>query len=205
MDGLGDPSEEEFGEEQVKHREKIAYAVTKEDFGELVEQVSGRPGSSSESRGSTSQGKSSSSKKKGSGSKRGIDIAPTTATYREDGANERRICPEPPHSWEVNRTLVRCEVIGELGHGLTGLVTEREYRGIRVAVKAGFPFHVMKNKEADTYSHVLNEVEMYRLLEDVQGEVVPRFIVGGHDIMFFPGCMVLIVEKVGEKLDKKEG
>ena len=102
----------------------------------------------------------------------------------------------------VSLAMQRCKVIGRLGQGVTGDVNECDYNGQRVAVKVGWK-HSLGSRDRDCVEHVDREIDIYEVLEDLQGSVVPRVIESGFDSVYSAG-MVLITEKVGMEVDYTE-
>ena len=102
----------------------------------------------------------------------------------------------------VSLALQRCKVIELLGRGITGDVNECDYDGQRVAVKVRWK-HSLGLRDRDCVLHVDREIDIYGMLEDLQGNVIPRMIESGLDPVYSTG-MVLITEKVGMKVDWTE-
>ena len=102
----------------------------------------------------------------------------------------------------VSLALQRCKLIGLLGQGVTGDVNECDYDGQRVAVKVGWK-HSLGSRENDCVGHVDREIDVYEVLEDLQGSVIPRVIESGLDPVYSTG-MVLITEKVGMEVTYTE-
>ena len=102
----------------------------------------------------------------------------------------------------VTTVLKNSDYIGELGHGIIG-TEEYEYNGLRIAVKIGQPFKAAPERDVDPSELINNEIAIYEHLRHLQGTVIPRVVAGGPDKWFTGGGMILITEKVGNKLRKR--
>ena len=101
--------------------------------------------------------------------------------------------------------LRNSDYIGKLGHGNIDS-EEYEHDGLRIAIKIGHPFNEQLHEEADPCALVSNEVDVHKHLKHLQGTVIPALVSCGRDKWFTSGGMILITEKVGNKIKKgKDG
>ena len=102
----------------------------------------------------------------------------------------------------VSRVLQKCKMLGTVGMGVTGELTECDFNGMKVVVKVG---QIMSHSdERDCFFHVKQEAKIYEVLKELQGRVIPRMVVAGLERYYTPSAMVLITEKVGMLVEEED-